>query len=177
MQIVNFFYELARQQLGIRSFHYGRNAAKGVGSELMPLIWLDDPVLFGGNSATGTGDYTVNLDIIDIPGDGKTVEWVQGACLAAGMALITKIQSLKQRKFVLSRWTGISLSEYTDNKAAGWRFTFTVTAPMPVNLCADYFDPDKQFPTVENLPDFATDNPEGCAVFNDKPGLPKFSIQ
>lgn len=180
MEIVNFFFELARQELTVKSFHYGRNRGKGAGNELMPLIWLDDPILYGGNTqstpANTTGDYTVNLDILDIPDSTKSIATVQGQCQLIGLALITKIQSIKPSVFSLVRWNAVTLSEYTDNNAAGWRFTLILTRAIPINICAQYFDSTKQFTDVKELADFTVDNPEGCAVFNDKPGLPKFNL-
>ena len=41
----------------------------------------------------------------------------------------------------------------------------------------DDFDPDKVFPEREALPCFEVDNPDGCAIFNDKTGLPNFKIK
>lgn len=177
MHIVNFFHELARQEKGVFAFYYGRNALKGAGSEYHPLIWLDDPILVSGAQAANTAAYSVNLDILDIPKPGYSIKAAQGKCSTLAFALIEQIKKITPRRYSLQRWDMVTLSEYTDNAAAGIRLSLSLTEAIPLNLCAEYFDPSKEFPINENLPDFAADNPEGCAIFNDKPGLPKFTIE
>lgn len=186
MEIVNFFYELARQCLPIKGFGYGRNTAKGAGNEVYPLVWLDDPILFNsntqGNPPNSTGDFTVNLDFLDIPDKSdpnKNVALIQARCLTYGLLFMERIRQLKEEpRYALVRWTAISVSEYYDNNAAGWRFTVVLTRALPLLICdIDLaFSKTKTLVTDKPLPNFAVDNPEGCAVFSDKAGLPKFDI-
>jgi len=173
MQIVNFFYELARQHKRINGFIYGRTYEKGAGNSVYTLAWLDDPII--GASAANTIRYTVNLDILDIPQNDADVITVQSDALDIGLSMIERIKQVRfESGFSLDNFTFLSLRDYYDDNAAGQRFTMTVIQANPVNRCAEDFDPSKHFPTIHDLPDFLVDNPDGCAIFNDNEGLPNF---
>lgn len=178
MQIVNLFFELARQHLYIKGFRYGKTYEKGAGSDIYPLTWVDDPI--NGQSANdATLRHIVNVDFLGIPKDNAEVEAVQSAAYLAGLSFKEKIRELNRKgdiKENVESFGYITLRDYYDDNAAGCRFTFTLIGPNPVNRCADYFDPAKKLDKSKPLPDFKTDNPNGCAVFNDKKGLPNFSI-
>lgn len=178
MQIINFLYELARQHKRINSFVYGKAYTKGAGNNKYPLFWLDDPV-----SGRTNGDnaivWSLNIDVIGIPANELEVEAVQTAAFNSMLTTFEKIKDLRKHGlsvFSMGDFNFISLRNYYDDNAAGFRFSFTVTQANPVNRCADDFDPDKQFVTTEALPVFETDAPNGCAVFNDKGGLPNFKL-
>lgn len=178
MQIVNLFYELARQQKEMRGFKYGKGGEKGAGSDAYPLTWLDDPLL--GSSARADGGvirWTVNVDILGIPKNDAEVKGVQDKALLIGLSYFEKAKEIKNTTGLsIESYNFITLRHYYDDDAAGCRFTFTITSTNPIDRCADYFDPDKEFDKNNPLPDFITANPNGCAVFNDKPGLPNFNI-
>lgn len=178
MQIVNFLYELARQHKRINSFVYGKAYTKGAGNNIYPLFWLDDPV-----SGRADGDnvltWSVNMDVLGIPATALEVEAVQSAAFDAMLTTFEKIKELRRAGtslFSMGDFNFISLRDYYDDKAAGFRFSFTITQANPVNRCAEDFDPAKQFVKTDALPNFETDVPEGCAVFNDKNGLPNFKL-
>lgn len=175
MQIVNFFYELARQHKQIKGFIYGKSYEKGAANEAHPLLWLDDPIY--GQSVNKTLQYTVNVDILGIPENDEDVLDVQTAAFNAGLAIAEKIkQTRNQTGYSIDGFSFVSLRDYYDNNAAGFRFTYTMVQANPVNRCADDFDPSKQFPKVDALPNFKVENPDGCAIFSDKTGLPNFKI-
>lgn len=176
MLIVNFFYELAKEHRNINGFRYGNRGKKGAGNDQYPLMWLDDPWLWNGiNEATG--EYTVNLDILGIPEDDTQIESVQESAEAVGFDIIQRILELRpQTQMRVTRYSSVTLSEYTDDNAAGMRFTYTIAAPSSVDRCANNFDPDKKFPGIAGLPSFKTDAPDGCAIFNDGTGLPNFKL-
>lgn len=180
MDIVDFFYLIARENLRIKSFRYARMAAKGAGSDNYPMIWLDDPIN-GGNAREGnlgTLQWTANVDILGIPADDDDVVNVQRAALLTGLGI-------PERAKVIYRTTGItitgfnftSLRKYYDDNAAGYRFTYTITQASPVDLCANDYDPNKVFTTTSPLPAFATDGAGGCVAFSDHAGLPNFSVE
>lgn len=177
MQIVNFFYELARQHDRIKGFKYGKPGAKGAGNDAYPLVWVDDPIL---GQSTGTGatiQYTVNVDFLGIPTDEDEVGTVQTEALVVALTFVEKIRQVRQTSgFSTERFQFITLREYYDDNAAGVRFTFGINQANPVNRCAEDFDPLKQFPTVQALPVFEVDDADGCAVFTDKKGLPNFQV-
>lgn len=176
MQIVNIFYELARQHNQIKGFIYGKGYEKGAANEAHPLLWLDDPIY--GQSIAQTLQFTCNVDILGIPENEKEVLNVQTAAFNTGLALAEKIKQTKiQTGFSIDSFSFLSLRDYYDNNAAGYRFTYILTQANPVDRCANDFDPSKEFPKVETLPDFKVENPDGCAVFNDKAGLPNFKLK
>jgi hypothetical protein len=177
MQIVNFFYELAKQHEQVRGFRYGKPGDKGAGRDAYPLVWLDDPIL---GQATGTGatvQYTANVDFLGIPANEAEVPTVQAAMLLIGLDFVERIKQVRQTSgFSTERFSFITLRQYTDDDAAGVRFTFGINQANPVNRCAENFDPSKVFPTVQALPAFDVDAADGCAVFTDKKGLPNFTV-
>lgn len=175
MQIVNFFYELARQHKQIKGFFYGKAYEKGAANEAHPLVWLDDPIY--GRSANQALYYTCNVDILGIPENDEAVLGVQTAAFSVGLTIAEKIKQVRASTgFSIESFDFVSLRDYYDNNAAGFRFTYTVIQANPVDRCNEEFDPDKEFPRVNALPDFKVDNPDGCAIFSDKTGLPNFKI-
>ncbi len=172
MQIVNIFYELARQHKRINGFFYGKTYEKGAANEAHPLIWLDDPVY--GQKINQTLSYTCNVDILGIPENEKDVLNVQTAAFNVGLMIAEKVDQFAG--FKTGGFTFMSLRDYYDNNAAGFRFTYTIVQANPVDRCIDEFDPAKQFPKIEVLPDFKIENPDGCAIFSEKKGLPNFKI-
>ncbi len=173
MEIVNLFYELARTITRLAAMIYGRTTRSGAGNEIFPLLWLDDPLLYSSRSPA-VGAWTLNVDILGIPETEAEIASVQGEAFLTGLSLIERIRELKG-VFAIESYSAVSLSDYYDFKAAGWRFTLIITRATPINLCVEYYDSDKQNHTSKPLPDFATDNPDGCAVFNPSL-LPNFKL-
>lgn len=174
MQIVNFFYELAREHKRIRGFYYGKAYNKGAGNAVYPLIWVDDPI--AGRSVNQTLQYIVNVDILGMPANDADIASVQQQALTIGLTIEEKIKQ-DRPGFTPDGISFISVSDYYDDNAAGFRFTFTLKQANPVDRCNDDFDPDKKFSHEKALPDFSTDHPDGCAIFEDKQGLPNFRIR
>lgn len=175
MLIVDFFYELAREHILIKGFKYDRNANKGAGNDIYPLLWLDDPI--SGVKINDTIQYTCNVDILGIPSTVSEVPTVQSSAFDVGLSLAERIKVIRPTsKISLNGFNFLSLREYTDDNAAGYRFTFTLISANPTDRCAEYFDPEKVFPVVSSLPSFSVADPNGCAVFNDTTGLPNFSV-
>lgn len=182
MEIVNLFYELAQQHRQARGFVYGKAYEKGSGNDRYPLVWLDDPI--SGTAYNGTGEagrvlqYTVNVDFLGIPDSAAQVLEVQGAAFDMGLAFFEKFKQTRGVTGISSSgFSFISLRDYYDDNAAGYRFTFTILQANTVDRCGDFFDPAKTFPAVKNLPDFTTEHPDGCAVFSDSDSLPNFRVQ
>lgn len=176
MEIVNFFYELARQHKRLNGFAYGKGYEKGAANDAYPLAWLDDPIL--GTGVNNVIRYTVNLDILGIPTSKADVLNVQDAAFTTGLSMIEKIKTVRHTSgFSLDAFSFITLRDYYDDNAAGVRFTIGLTQANPVDRCAEDFDPNKHFPPVFALPEFDVDAPDGCAIFNDGTGLPNFKIK
>jgi hypothetical protein len=178
MDIVNLFYELARQDKTARAFVYGKAYEKGSGNDLYPLVWLDDPILGNAFAAAEPGrviQYTANVDFLGIPVNDSEVLSVQSAAFEMGLAYFDKIKQTRPvTGFGGAGFAFVSLRDYYDDKAAGFRFTFTLNQANPIDRCKEFFDPAKTFPGISTLPDFATENPDGCAVFSDSNTLPNF---
>lgn len=176
MEIINLFYELARQHKQMKGFRYGKTSDKGAGTDIYPLTWVDDPIS-GQSPKDAVIRYTVNVDILGLPEDDNDVLNVQSAAFLAGLSYREQIKTTAQTLgFSVESLSFISLRQYYDDNAAGFRFTYYIVAANPLNRCESNYDPSKQFTVDEPLPDFKTENPNGCAVFNDKGGLPNFSI-
>lgn len=176
--IVDVLYELAKQHLSIKSFVYDSVNEIGNGSELYPLFWLEDPVLLNSMAANIiTVDF--NFSITEIPANNSEVKGIQDRCFRTGLAIIEKLREIKNiSALTVVNFSAVSLRRYYDNNAAGYRFSVTVNRVNPQNLCTldEEFDPNKEFPKLDNLPKFDTDNKDGCAIFSDKMGLPKFDL-
>lgn len=175
MQVVNFFYELARQHALIRGFKYGKPSDKGAGNDKYPLVWVDDPILGQSTGSGATMTYTVNVDILGLAETEDQVGDVQADALLTGLDFVERIKQLRSSTgFSTERFSFITVRKYYDDSAAGVRFTFGINQANPVNRCAANFDPDKQLTTIAALPAFDVDAADGCAVFTDKKGLPNF---
>ena len=177
MQIVNFFYELARQHKKINAFTYGKSYEKGAGNSAYPLLWLDDPIA-GQLTGTNVIRWTVNLDVLGLPSTGDEVPTVQSGAFDTGLSIIERIKAVRATTGIsVEGFNFLSLRDYYDDNAAGYRFTLFLNQANPVNKCADDFDDAKTFPAVDSLPAFNVENPDGCAIFNEGSGLPNFSIK
>ena len=175
MQIVDLFFNLAREHKKIKSFFYGKSYEKGAGNEVHPLVWLDDPIY--GQSNNPTVQYTCNVDILGIPSNDGDVLSIQDSAMIVGLSFAEKIKtSFSTLGFSIQGVSFVTLRDYYDNNAAGCRFTYSINQANPVDRCNDDFDPEKKFASASELPNFSTDNPDGCAVFNDKRGLPDFKL-
>lgn len=175
MQIVDLFYRLAREHEAINAFIYDEGREKGSANEAHPLVWLDDPI-HGQSDGANILRYTANVDILGVPVTKKDVLSIQSAAFRTGLEFKEKISGLRAETGIsVDGFSFITLREYYDNSAAGVRFTYHLTQANPVNRCGDRFDPDKQFSSIEALPDFTVEHPDGYAVF-DKNGLPNFTI-
>lgn len=176
MEIVNLLYNLARTQISVRGFIYGKAYNKGAGTDAYPLVWLDDPITAGTvNELNSALRYTVNVDILDIPKSDADVLGIQSAALTIGLSFREKLKN-KFGGVSVESFNFITLRDYYDDNAAGVRMTYSIVAPNPLDICEEYFDDNKQFLQIKDLPDFSTENPNGCAVFNDKAGLPSFNV-
>lgn len=176
--VVDILYELAKQHLSIKSFVYDSVNEIGNGSELYPLFWLEDPILLN-STAANIIRVDFNFSITEVPTNNSEVKAVQDRCFVTGLAIIEKLRELKAiTGLSVVDFSAVSLRRYYDNNAAGYRFSVTVNRVNPQNLCKldEEFDPGKEFPKTDNLPKFDTDNKNGCAIFSDKPGLPKFDL-
>lgn len=176
--IVDVLYELAKQHLSIKSFTYDSVNEMGNGSEFYPMLWLEDPILLNSKDKRLI-EADFNFSITEIPKDNDEVKPIQDRCFSTGLAIIEKLRGIKDTtNLVILNFSAVSLRRYYDNNAAGWRFSVSAHRTNTINLCKldEEFDPSKEFPTLESLPKFSTDNKSGCAIFSEKRELPRFSL-
>lgn len=188
-QIVNTFYELAREHKLVKSFKYDRiSKGMGVGDELMPHFFLEDPIYMADATTTvGVVPVTVNFDIVITPqllqnyGVYPSTEAGQNLCQSIAMNMIARLRNdaLKTDSLVKSvvSWSFITLKHWSDNDADGVRCTLVINVPNEINFCDvdEHFNPEKEFKIDEYMSDIDTSDAEGCAVFSDKK-LPNFTI-
>lgn len=176
--VVDILYEIAKQHLSIKSFVYDSVNEIGNGSELYPLFWLEDPILLN-STAANIIRVDFNFSITEVPTNNSEVKAVQDRCFATGLSVIEKLRGLKDiTSMSVVDFSAVSLRRYYDNNAAGYRFSVTANRVNPQKLCKlnEEFDPSREFPKMDNLPKFDTNNKNGCAIFSDKSELPKFDL-
>lgn len=187
-QIVNTFYDLAREHKLVRSFRYDQpSKGLGIGDEAMPAVFLEDPIYLADTNLTnGVVPVTVNFSVMITPqllqnyGVYPSTEQGQSLCYSIGLNFIARIRQFISNGDELLKgvvgWSALGLKHYYDNDCDGVRFSLILNVKNPINFCDvdAHFDPDKEFKIEEPLADIDTKGAEGCEVFSDKK-LPKFN--
>ena len=188
-EIVNLFYKLSEKHKLIRSFKYDRlSKGAGVGDEMMPHVFLEDPLYFGNtDTTTGTVPVTINFDVVVTPQlleNWKiyaSTEAGQNLCYHIALNFIAKIREMIKDGVLewvssIASWNFITLKHWYDNDADGVRFTIVLNVRNQINFCDtdEHFDENKEFDIKKYLPEIETDDAQGCVVFDNK--LPKFSL-
>ncbi len=187
--IVHLFYELSEKHKLIRSFKYDRlSKGAGVGDEMMPHVFLEDPLYFGNtDTTTGTVPVTINFDIVITPqllenwGINPSTEAGQNLCHGIALNFIAKIRQMMKDGDLLNvssiaSWNFVTLKHWYDNDCDGIRCTLVRNVRNEINFCDidEHFDENKEFDIKKYLPEIETDDAQGCVVFDNK--LPKFSL-
>ena len=187
--IVDLFYELSEKHKLIRSFKYDRlSKGAGVGDEMMPHVFLEDPLYFGKtDTTTGTVPVTINFDIVITPqllenwGINPSTEAGQNLCHGIALNFIAKIRQMMKDGDLLNvssiaSWNFVTLKHWYDNDCDGIRCTLVLNVRNEINFCDidEHFDEEKEFDIKKYLPEIETDDAQGCVVFDNK--LPKFSL-
>lgn len=187
-QIVKTFYDLAREHRLVKSFKYNQpSKGLGIGDELMPHVFLEDPIYAADtNLTTGVIPVTVNFSIMITPQMLNnycvypSAEAGQTLCYSIGLNFIAKLRKIINTgdDFIkgIVGWSTLSLRHYYDNDCDGVRFSLILNVKNMINFCdvEAHFDPDKEFKVEEPLVNIPTDEATGCAVFSDKK-LPNFN--
>ena len=187
--IVHLFYELSEKHKLIRSFKYDRiSKGAGVGDEMMPHVFLEDPLYFGNaDTNSGTVPVTINFDIVITPhllenwGINPSTEAGQNLCQGIALNFIAKIRQMMKDGDLLNvssiaSWNFITLKHWYDNDCDGVRCTLVLNVRNEINFCDidEHFDEEKEFNLQQYLPDIKTDDASGCAIFSNK--LSKFDL-
>lgn len=185
--LVKTFYDLAREHKLVKSFKYDRlSKGAGIGNEMMPHVFLEDPLFFGDTDLNkGVMPVTVNFDVVITPQMLNnycvypSTEAGQALCESIAKNFIARLRELvlsgdKDVKGIVS-WNIMTLKHWYDNDADGVRVTLVLNVKNDINFCDTeaHFDPEKEFKIEEPLADIDTDKASGCAVFDKK--LPKIN--
>lgn len=185
--LVKIFYDLAREHKLVKSFKYDRlSKGAGVGSEMMPHVFLEDPIFFGETDlTTGTVPVTINFDVVITPqmlnnySVYPSTEAGQSLCESIAKNFIARLRhDIREghRDIIgIVSWSILTLKHWYDNDCDGVRVTLVLNVKNDINFCdvEAHFDPEKEFKIEEPLADIDTDGAAGCAVFDKK--LPKIS--
>lgn len=186
-KIVKLFHDLSEKHRLIKSFKYDRlSKGMGIGDELMPHVFLEDPIYIGeANTTTGVVPVTVNFDIVITPqmlnnySVYPSTEAGQNLCENIALNFIARLKEMTGEGNDLVKgivgWSFVTLKHWSDNDADGVRCTLIINVKNEINFCdvSEHFDPDKEFNIGQYLTDIKTDDANGCAVFDHK--LPKFN--
>lgn len=187
--IVEMFYHLSEKHKLVRGFKYGRlSKDMGIGSEMHPFVFLEQPLYFGNtDTTTGTVPVTLNIDFLITPqmlenyGIYPSTEAGQNLMYHIGLNFIAKIRQMIRDGEIdwatsVDGWNWITLYHFYDNDALGVRFTIVLNVRNQINFCDidEHFDEEKEFDIKKYLPEIETDDAQGCVVFDNK--LPKFSL-
>lgn len=187
--IVELFYELSEKHRLIKSFKYDRlSKGAGVGDEMMPHVFLEDPLYLGNtDTKTGTLPVTINFDVVVTPqmlenwNIYPSTEAGQNLCYHIALNFIAKIREMLMDGDAdwissIASWNFVTLKHWYDNDCLGIRCTLVLNVRNEINFCDtdEHFDPEKEFVITNYLPDIETDDAQGCAVFSNK--LSKFDL-
>lgn len=188
--IVNLFYKLSEKHKLIRSFKYDRlSKGAGVGDEMMPHCFLEDPLYFGNADTTnGTVPVTINFDIVITPqllenwGINPSTEAGQNLCQGIALNYIAKIRQIIKYSIddnyisSIASWNFVTLKHWYDNDCDGVRCTLVLNVRNEIQFCDidEHFDEEKEFDIKKYLPEIETDDASGCAIFSNK--LSKFDL-
>lgn len=188
-EIVNLFYKLSEKHKLIRSFKYDRlSKGAGVGDELMPHVFLEDPLYFG-NATTNSGTIpvTVNFNIVITPqllenwGIYPSTETGQNLCHSIALNFIARLRQMIKNGDIsyvtgIDSWNFLTLKHWYDNDADGVRCTLVIEVKNDINYCDtdEHFDEEKEFDIKKYLPEIETDDASGCSIFSNK--LSKFDL-
>lgn len=185
--IVKTFYNLAKEHKLVKSFKYDKvSKGMGIGDELMPAVFLEDPIFFGeADLSKGVVPVSINFEVMITPQMLNnycvypSTEAGQALCESIAKNFIARLRQIINSgdpdiKGIVS-WTILTLKHYYDNDCDGVMVSLVLNVKNDINFCDvdAHFDPEKEFKIEETLVDIDTDNATGCAVFDKK--LPKFN--
>lgn len=169
--IIAEFKDIIRRYKPIKSFYCSLDAYRGSGKDIYPLAWLELPFIGTPVRDGAQFRYQINFDILYLPDTDTNADKLAKMAMAE-QDCINIVESIKRfRTFGYSTsvedYELLSLYEYTDDKASGYRCTMNVVVTNDADLCElkTYFDDDKELEEGKNLPDFDVDD-TGCATKN-----------
>jgi len=187
-EIIDLFYELSRTHPLIKSFKYDKvTMGAGIGDEYLPQVFLEEPIMINNNSVDdNVTTTTLNFDIVFSLTDKQnddveqpTPEKVQSLAHHIGLQFMDRInktydlwledENNDYQPFKVLSYDFITLRNWYDNNCSGVRCSVTLQRMNPLDKCDDsWFDPDKELPIDNLLPNIPTPNADGCVDFDFK---------
>ena len=189
--IVNKFYGLSEKHKLIRGFKYGSLSKRsGIGEDAYPLCFLESPIYIGDATlTTGFITVSVNFDIVATQQllenwlgiERPSEELLQQFCYEIALNYIAKMRrdtKEGETQDEVAEYNFVTLTNWKDDNACGIRCTIKLNIPNPINYCDvdEHFDPEKTFDFDKMLPDFTTDDADGCILFQKESLLPKIDL-
>lgn len=174
-EIYEIFYKYSKEHILVKSFRYGTlSHDMGIGDEMLPQIFLESPILFSGNAHKASSvelTFDVLFGNLSVNENMEAPTPIELQCLAEDIAksfvgrLTNEDDVLEVGDFSL-----LQLNKFYDNDVYGVRCSVTLMVNPNLFYCADTinFDETKEFSKESILPMYKTDNPSGCATFENK---------
>lgn len=182
--IINTFYDLAKQHKLIRSFGYDRVSKNmGSGEQLYPRFLLEDPIYINDSTpTTGQVICNINFDITCLPHafsnfnvEQLTEEECQNVCHQIALNMVAKLRANNlewdtRNGIEVLDYSFMTLRHWGDDDASGIRCSMKIAVDNDINFCDldEHFDSEKEFDLGKLLNDIDTDNATGCVTFDYK---------
>lgn len=152
--IINIIQTTALKHIAVKSFKYQKRIMiNQQGNNRYFQVILEDN-MYMSNINEGKFKCTANIDILGFPHkDGKTIiSHIQDTAFSIAVALIWYINSNNQYQNIINinNYDILTLSNFTDDNAAGVRLTLDLILPNPLNICTVYDDFDEDNMEVED---------------------------
>lgn len=113
------------------------------GNVAYPSAWIEAPYNFEG-LGRALLNYRFAVLILDRPSqdDSDKLQAINKTSLI-GLAFLERLKSELQERFgaeLVEPWDAVSLEDFGDDSAAGWRFEFQIKAKAPIDQCGGPFD-------------------------------------
>ena len=174
-QLYNYFINTALKHRAVNSAKYQKRILTNAQNENRYIQFsFDDSPYFDLLISTTNQPFTfeMSVDILAFPKTDGTYSILdaQNDCFTVGIEWLAYIA--KENYFLgqlaLRDYSFIGLSNYTDDNAAGFRFTVQWIIPNPINLCT-YMDnfSDEYIPTPEPEKEINVTDPNPPTEIND----------
>lgn len=165
--IIEILKNVSLRHKGVRTFKYqDKILTNAQGNNRYFQVQVDTVSYHNLNITTGIFTSEFNLHILGFPTKDKdSIADIQTKAYTIACDIMEFIDSQDEYKGILSvyDYSILTLSNYTDDAAAGVRLTLTLKVPSPVNLCEyeDNFNPEPApEPEDTNIPIDEEEMPE-----------------
>lgn len=137
-QIIEYIGEIAMKHVAVNTFKYQERILTNAqnSNKYFQFIIEDNPDLEWVKTSN-VYVLSLNIDILGFPTKDMKVLKCQSIALQIGSEVMAYIEGDYTYKGIMSiyDYDFMALSEYTDDKSAGFRLTLKLAVPNPVDLC------------------------------------------